>query len=842
MRILKLLCGLWVALVVLVGGVYLAIPDPLQAVLHWPVSPVLLDSRGDVFHARLSGDDEWCMPLPLEEMGYWLPKVAVAVEDRRFYAHRGVDLPALCRAVLQNIHRGRVVSGASTITSQLVRISQPRPRTMATKVMEFLSAWKLETRLGKRQILELYLNRAPFGGPIRGVEAASRLYFGKRAKDLSLGEASLLIGMLKGPTALRPDKHPQRALQRRQAIITQVAEATAFSPELTALALKEPLPVFRTAMPQKAWHFADLVVRTSFWTNHQEQRDQAGQAGQGSKAPYFDATASPGAGPDDAAWPVNRPGRMYSAGIVHTTLDSSLQTTLETTLNRSLARLDPALTAAGIVVENATGAIRAYVGNARFSPQADREWVDCAIAPRSPGSTLKPFIYLAALEKGLLVPESLLADTPLSFRGQAPRNFSRTYLGPVSTRFALAHSLNAPAVRVQRMIGVQAALRALRAAGFAQMRAEGTYGDSLVLGAGEVTLLELARAYTALASLGMDKPLVYAFAPDSGAKEAPKGDRNPSLGKKPPKRLSRGNFWPSGLGSPVPATRPDASRLYSQPAAWLVADILGDATRLPFITQLTQAREERPIAFKTGTSFGLRDAWCAAYFPGYTVVVWYGQARGGANSALVGISAAAPVALQLARTLAGEQSFEQGARRALAGKRWYEPPDGIIRVRVCALSGASPSAYCPNIIHSPAIEGVYRTTPCTLHALRDGKITILWPPELEDFAARRKAGTDMSRPPHIVSPLPGVDYLLTPGVRNQPVLLHAEDVAYPVYWYSDGEFVGTQHGPQEPLYWPPTAGRHTLSLLDSQNKTASLTTTVIDLARQAEENRLQPLF
>ena len=837
MKILKILCSLWVFLVLTVCAVYWAVPNPLPAVLHWPVSPVLLDTRGELFHARLSGDDEWCLPIPVEEMGFWLPKVAVAVEDKRFYAHRGVDILSLGRAIVQNISRGRVVSGASTITSQLVRISQPRPRTIGTKVMEFLAAWKLETRLGKRQILELYLNRAPFGGPIRGVEAASRLYFGKRAKDLSLGEASLLVGMLKGPTAHRPDRYPERALQRRQTIIAQVAEATAFSPELTALALKEPLPAFRTAMPQKAWHFADLVVQGVF----RPATAQGGAIGSGAaRGPYFDASShsvasrqqQPLAGKRTVAVGQalavkdrpERTGRLYSAGIVSTTLDSTIQTSLELALERSLVRMDPAITAAGIVVENATGAIRGYVGNARFNPAIGRDWVDCAIAPRSPGSTLKPFIYLDAMEKGLLVPETLLADTPLSFKGQAPRNFSRTYLGPVSTRFALAHSLNAPAVRVQRMLGVHSSLRALRAAGFSQLRQEGSYGDSLVLGAGEVTLLELARAYTALASLGMDKPLVFALAPSQERQTEPQASVS-------------NHYLPSGLGMPMPAARPDARRLYSQPAAWLIADILGDATRLPFITQLTQAREERPIAFKTGTSFGLRDAWCAAYFPGYTVVVWFGQAKGGSNTALVGISVASPVALQLARELA-----RSAPGRPMVGKRWYESPDGIFRARVCALSGAAPSAYCPNIVYTSAIEGIYRTTPCALHALRDGAITILWPPELEDFAANRMARQDMSRPPHIVSPLPGVEYLITPGVQNESVLLLAEGVAYPVYWYAGGQFLGKQENPKTFVSWLPTPGTHTISLLDSHNKSTSLSTTVIDLARQTEENRIKPLF
>lgn len=782
-------------------------PDPYERVLSWPVSPVLLDKDGRLIHARLSQDQEWCLPVPLAEMGQWLPKVLVAVEDKRFYDHGGVDFLALARAVVQNLTSGRVRSGASTITSQLVRLSTPRERTFFTKALEFFGAWKLEQRLGKSQILEYYLNRAPFGGPIRGAEAAARLYFGKRAKELSLGEASLLVGLLKGPTAYRPDRNPAAALRRRQHIIAAVAERTDFARDLTELALQEPLPAYRPTMPAKAWHFADLAFKTL----------------------------------------------PPEGGIARSTLDMRAQGLLERTLGERLARLNASprpldqsaagpgsgVTAAGVVVDNVKGAIIAYVGNSRFDAANGRHWVDCALAPRSPGSTLKPFIYLAAMEEGHIIPASLLADTPLRLGGEAPRNFDLRYRGPVTAHAALAESLNAPAVRVLRMVGVSRILALLRNAGFAFLnRNDSDYGDSLALGAAEVTVLELARSYSALARLGEDRRLLLRLPPGGMAKNGESsagaaaleqygsslaGNAAPAPFPPLPVPLAPASLQAAGRGGETPVPR----RLYSAPAAYLVAQILKDPGRLPFLTQLVQAREQSPVAFKTGTSFGLRDAWTAAYTPSYTVVVWFGREDGGANPALLGISLAAPAAIQTVRGLEA---------RGGPAPRWYAEPPGIGAARVCSLSGAAASAFCPSTRKAPDISDVRRTVPCSMHIFRDGKITLVWPPELEDFNRKRFAAKDLSRSALVTSPLPGARYLITPGARLLPLALKAEGVRYPVHWYVNGEYLGEQEREDAPLHWLPPGGTHSLSLLDADERIANASVTVTDLGEvDAEE-------
>lgn len=789
------------------AALWIITPDPLPAVTSWPVSPVLLDKDGRLVHARLSRNQEWCLPIPLSEMGAWLPKTLVAVEDKRFYSHHGIDFLALGRAIVHNVASGRVRSGASTISSQLVRLSTPRARTISTKALEFMGALKLERSLSKEEILEHYLNRAPFGGPIRGVEAAARLYFGKRARELSLGEASLLVGLLKGPTAYRPDRNPQAALQRRQRIIAKVAAQAGFPKDLTALALEDPLPLFRPAMPDSARHFADLVFKTL---------------------------------PPDG-------------GVARSTLDPRAQTLLENALEERLRLTGEDVTAAGIVVDNRTASIIAYVGNARFNPERNSQWVDCALAPRSPGSTLKPFLYLAALEQGHIIPATLLADTPLQLGGAAPRNFDRRYRGPVTAHAALAESLNTPAVRVLRMLGVRESLHRLRKAGFAFLnRDDAVYGDSLVLGAGEVTLLELARAYTTLASLGTDRPLLIRRAATDAA-----GGQHTS-GSSPARRSSGfaaleahqsgGNIteatersWskvpllplPGGL-APLPVQLAAASRtgrlpaprqLYSAAASFLIADILKDPGRLPFLVQLVQAREQSPVAFKTGTSFGLRDAWTAAYCPAYTVAVWFGRAGGGPDPRLLGISLAAPAAIKMLRSLTAGTPPDSS---------WYAPPAGVGRETVCTLSGASPSPFCPSTRQAWIVPAVRRTVPCDMHVLRDGKNVLIWPPELEDFNRKRFAAEDLSRSALIVSPMPGARYLITPGAKQQPIPLKAEGVAYPVYWYVNGEYLGAQEREDLPLYWLPAGGEHSLSLLDARERIAAATVQVTDLGAKRD--------
>ncbi len=750
---------------VLVAFFYVT-PSALPEATSWPVSPALLDREARLFHTRLSEAQEYCLPVPLEAMGRWLPMLAVEVEDRRFYSHAGVDFLALGRALGQNLLSGRRVSGASTITSQLVRISLPRERSLATKAREFVQAVDLERKLDKERILELYLNRAPLGGPFRGVEAGARGYFGKSARDLTLSEAALLVAMFKGPTFYRPDLNPKGLLERRDFILQSLAERGRISEDRLRLARLETLPPGQAALPAEHRHFADRTLAAL-------------------PADYWLKGGSP----------------------VHSSLDPQAQRLLNQALMENLTAFPPSVTGAGIIVDNKSGAVLAYSGNARFDPAGGKHWVDCGAAGRSPGSALKPFIYLEALEQGLLVPGSMLADTPLSFGGSAPRNFDRLYRGPVPARQALADSLNAPAVRVLRLAGGESALHRLRGLGFGQIRQNAAhYGDSLVLGGCEVSLLELAQAYTVLANFGAARRLSFI-----------------SAAQNPESQLFTPRPFRAGAAPDFPGLKNmETGRYFSAPAGYLVTGMLADMGRFPFGQRETLTQQGRRAALKTGTSYGLRDAWACSYTPEHTVIVWHGNEDGAPDENLVGISGAAPAALRVLRDIPMREP-----------RRWFARPAGVETFTACALSGKPAAPFCPQIVIGERIAGLSQTVPCNLHREnRDGLLTIL-PPELEEYARLRSLASSRKSAIDITSPRAKARFYLNPAAPEQKINLACEGAAGQVYWFINREFYAAQEAGR-PLLWPMRGGAFTVSLIDSEGRSAASSFEVLDVtAREA---------
>jgi penicillin-binding protein 1C len=722
----------------LVGGclLYVFTPLPVEQVTEWPVSPALRDREGRFFHLRLSGDSEWSIPVPLSEMGKWLPLAATGVEDRRFRSHPGVDAPALARALWTNLTAGRIVSGASTITSQLIRLSiseraltpegiiKPAPRSLSTKAREFIQALRLERVMTKDKILELYLNRAPFGGNIRGVQAASLIYFGKPASRVSPGEACLLIGMLRGPSLYRPDRHPEAARRRRDAIIGILEERGVFTKDEARLARLEDLPSRWIQPPMRAFHFAEMVLK---------DRSLSGQT--------------------------------------DTTLDLEIQTKLEAVLSGAVSVLPPSITMAAGVLDNETGGLLAWVGNARFGKGGKNAWVDCGQALRSPGSALKPFAYLAAFDQGLLTPSSLLADSPLAFSGRAPRNFDLTYRGAVSARVALSDSLNAPAVRVLRMAGPAAVLELMRSCGLRSLnRNAAFYGDSLILGGCDVSVLQMLEACAVIANEGVHRPLTL---------------------------LKRRE----GL----------AVRLSSRAAAWMVTDILDNFGQVSALTREALGGTWH-VALKTGTSYGLRDAWTAAWTPRVTVVVWVGDPAGTPWGGLVGVQMAAPAALSILRIVSPEP-------------QWYAPPPGLVLREVCSLSGRPPTAACLSTRLDWSIEGTTRTVPCDIHVIRAGKSALVWP---VDLTGPDPARIEIRKTPSVVitSPLAEATYYLAPLAKEQKIPLRTEGARGQVWWYLDGKYIGTS-APLETFFHDFPDGRHRLAVSDAEGRTAATRFTVV---------------
>ncbi|MDR3166204.1 MAG: penicillin-binding protein 1C [Synergistaceae bacterium] len=674
-------------------------------------SQTVLDRDGNILNVSLSESDEWCIPVSPDQTGRWTKDVVVSLEDKRFFSHSGVDAIAIARAMISNVRAGRIVSGASTITAQLVRIAIPRKRTFYNKILEFWAAYRLEGQLSKEEILELYLNRAPFGGNIRGIEAACRIYFNKSARFLSLGESAALISLLSSPSRLRPDRFPEAAMQRRAKNLSLLLERKIITSEDYLLGMAEALPGKRFDMEKRAV-MASAHVKTNG-------------------------------------------GRSV---FLRSTLDSNLQAMLEKNISAVLDEYSQDITAAGIIVENAAGEVRAYVGNGRFGKGTPASEVDCGSALRSPGSLLKPFIYALAFERGILTPGSLLADTPIAFKGSAPRNFDLSYRGPVSARAALVNSLNTPAVRVLRMVGYSGAETLLKELGFEHIDREPRYyADSLVLGGCDVSMLEIAAAYRALAQGGKYMPLK----------------------------------WTQGVRSEKQALSPEVS--------FLVSNILQDTRRLVPIYREIFRTDNINAAFKTGTSYGYRDAWTAGYTGKYTIVTWVGSPEGKGNSSLVGIQAAAPLMLRIARTLGDD-----------GGDFPIRPPRVYLR-SVCSLSGDSPTANCPQTIFEYAIKGSTKITLCALHVKIDGKVVTAWPSTLQGWMHAREEVIPASKTVKIIRPLDGHTIILKKGEDEERVFFGAEGDT-PLYWYLDGAFIGAcERG--EGIFANVKSGPHTAAVL-----------------------------
>lgn len=735
---------------------------PVPEVGDFPVSPSLLDRQGRLFHARLSSDEEWLLPVPLSEMSPWLAKIAVAIEDKRFYRHHGVDLLALGRAVKQNLANRRVISGASTITVQVVRLSVARDRNIFNKYIEFIQALKLERRMGKKEILEIYLNRAPFGGNLRGVESAARAYFDKSAGDLSLGESALLVALLRGPSVYRPDRRPEVARARRDLILDRLLARGLVSEAEVAEAKKERViglkGFSRKSMPRKAWHLAEVILA---------------EAG-GKKS-----------------WRWGRPGREYG---LKTTLDIDLQDRLELRLGRGLADFPERVTGAGIIMDNSRGGILAYVGNIRWRDEDSRlHWVDCARALRSPGSTLKPFIYLEAFVRLGLTPATVLADTPLNLSGQAPRNFDEYYRGPVSARTALSNSLNAPAVRVLRQLGQARSLEVLRRSGFDSLGGDRYFGDSLVLGGCEVDMWQMVKAYGALAALGREVKPTWRLLPQS--------EMGPTVAR-------------AGLpgGS-------DHRRIFPAGAAWLINECLKDDGRLPPALRLK--RENSPsgdLAFKTGTSHGFRDAWLAAYNPSYTIVLWAGDPEGKPHQDLVALKALGPVLVPLV-----DDDLPPGTG-------WPPRPEEVERFQACSISGQPLGAHCPEAQAAFRLKEGAGTRPCSIHVLKDGQVETRWPAELRGFMSSLDSGgpglyqKKLPFKPLITSPANGS--LIVQDDIESGIPLRSEGVSGLVHWFVNDEFfTAVPAGFTPVLSLKP--GRHRIALIDARGQTATAEFSVV---------------
>ncbi|HSY57717.1 MAG TPA: penicillin-binding protein 1C [Bradyrhizobium sp.] len=648
---------------------------PLAAVRE--VSTTIVDRNGKLLRAYAMADGRWRLPVnATADVDPTYLKLLLAYEDRRFYAHAGVDPLALGRAAFQLVTRGHIVSGGSTITMQLARLMEPRrQRSISAKLRQIVRAIEIERQMSKPQILDLYLAMAPFGGNLEGIRAASIAYFGKEPKRLSLSEAALLVALPQSPENRRLDRYPNAARAARDRVLDRMVEDGVVSDADAALAKAVPVPRLRKPMPILAPHSADNAMLS-----------------------------------------------VRDVPVIALTLDAGLQQALEGLARDRAIALGTNISVAILAIDNASGDVLARVGSPDYFDDRRAGQVDMTRAVRSPGSTLKPFIYGLAFEDGFVHPESLIDDRPIRFGSYAPENFDMTFQGTVPVRKALQMSLNVPAIALLDRVGASRLSSRLKQAGAnLELPKDEAPGLAMGLGGVGITLQDLVQLYSGLARLGNTRPL------------------------REIKRLQDEVREPQ--------------RLLDQVAAWQVGNVL-------LGTPPPENGVHNRIAFKTGTSYGYRDAWSIGFDGRITIGVWVGRPDGAPAPDIVGRTAAAPIL------------FDAFARTGKLPAALQRPPKGT-------LVASNAKLPLPLRRYRPMGELVR---------------------------------TDGERAPHIQFPLNGsrIDIAGADGVSSSAMPVKVAGGVLPITMIVNGVSVGELDGRRQRLIDSPGPGFARLTVIDAK--------------------------
>lgn len=605
-------------IVLLVAGIsFLALP-----VVRFddPTNTVLEDARGELLSARISSDGQWrfpdCDSVPLkvrESIRYY--------EDQYFYKHPGINPVSLVKALFRNIREKRVVSGGSTLSMQVVRLSRKgKPRNIYQKGIEIILALRLELALHKEDIFRLYASHAPFGGNVVGIDAASWRYYGRPPYKLSWGEAATLAVLPNAPSLIYPGKNQKILLAKRNRLLDKLEEKGLLDGLSCELAKMEPLPGRPLPLPQTVPHLLDRAERDG----------------------------------------------LRGKRVV-TSIDSDLQKRMNNLVERHHQHLNQneIENAALLVIHIPSHKVIAYVGNTASAEEGSGRFVDIIGAPRSSGSILKPFLFTMMLDGGDILPHNLVPDIPTHISGYTPLNFDRTYSGAVPSGKALVRSLNVPAVRMLRSFGLEKFHAKLQALGLHTIQqGPGHYGLTLILGGAEVCLWDLCKVYTGMAgSLNHIQEYEYRYDPEEYAD--------------PDYRLDQEGE--AGAGA-MPAVL-KSSGIMSAASIWQCFEILTELERPTQEGSWEQFSSSKRIAWKTGTSFGYRDAWAIGVTPEYLVGVWVGNADGEGRPGLTGVNVAAPLMFD--------------AFGSLPATGWFETPyDEMVEVEICRQSGFRAGPDC----------------------------------------------------------------------------------------------------------------------------------------------------
>jgi penicillin-binding protein 1C len=725
-------------------------------------STIITDSKGEVVNAYLTSDQKWRMKTELEEISPLLRKTIIAKEDKYFYSHPGVNPVAVGRALFKNIFRMKTTSGASTITMQVARAMEHRPRNLLSKLIETFRAFQLEWKYEKDEILQLYLNLVPYGGNIEGVKSASILYFKKNPDHLSLAEITALSIIPNRPSSLVIGRTNDRIVEERNRWLQKFAEDKVFTTKEIEDALAEPLTATRGTVPHYIPHLAYKLKR------------------QGNST-------------------------------IKTNIDLNTQLKTEKIAEDYVRsqRLKNIKNAAVIIIDNKTHKVISYLGSSNFNDTVDGGQVNGAAAVRQPGSTLKPLLYALCFDEGLLTPKSILTDVAVNYEGYAPENYDEKFNGYVTVEYALEHSLNIPAVKSLKLLGHEKLIQKLGSCNFKQIQKDQRkLGLSMILGGCGTSLEELTGLFSSFANNG-----IY--------------------------------ISPSFLQTDTILRK---TTVISPAANYMVNEILSKVNRPDFPLNWTATERMPKIAWKTGTSYGRRDAWSIGYNKNYTVGVWVGNFSGVGVADLSGANIATPLLFKIFNTIDYDSDEE-----------WFtQPKDADIR-QVCSETGLLPAPHCTNLATDYFIPLISSTKTCDnrqeIMISPDEKISYCkscapetgykkkWfkvtEPDMQAWMEENRIVFEKI-PPHnpdcelifkgnapvINSPVNGSEYLISKKNKEplQLVCKTANDVSK-VYWYINNKFYKSCNA-GEKQFFIPEEGPVKISCTDDKGRNRDIKITV----------------
>lgn len=753
-----------------------------------PTSYVIEASNGHLLSAAIASDGQWRFPVA-DRVPVKFKDCIVAFEDKRFYSHFGVDALAMSRAMRQNLRAKSVVSGGSTLTMQVIRLSRKQDRTIWQKLLEVILAFRLEMRYSKEEIIGLYAANAPFGSNVVGLEAASWRYYGRDAKTLSWGEMATLAVLPNSPSLVHPGKNSTRLVKKRNDLLDKLARLKYIDQTTANLSKLEPVPGKPMPLPQNAPHLLNRFKAERVNLNIPNTR-------------------------------------------ITSTLDENIQLKVNAILKRynNRYRANDINNISALVLDARTGQVVSYVGNI-YQPENTelQSHVDMIKAPRSPGSTLKPLLYASMLNDGFILPHTIIPDIPTQIAGYSPQNYDLGYDGAIAADKALSRSLNIPAVKMLQQYKYERFYDKLKKLGIGTLNQPADhYGLSLILGGSEVTMWDLANTY-----MGMVRTLNHF--------NTYKGLYNPEDYKqatyfshqtKEEKDYQRNSFLDHG-------------------AIWATFNAMEEVMRPGDEGLWEQFSSSQRVAWKTGTSFGFRDAWAVGLTPNYVVCVWVGNADGEGRPGLVGIEAAAPVLFDIFRLL--------------PNGKWFETPvTKLKKLNICRQSGYKAGEYCTDVIQELVPVAGEKTAVCPFHKLvhldqtgtfrvtdncesttqMQHKSWFILPPAMEYYYKIKnsgykslppfKAGCDLSGGNSVMEVIypknNAIVYipLELDGTRGKIVINAAHrNPGAKIYWHIDHEYISTTTNFHQLAINPPP-GKHTLTLVDENGERLVQTFTILD--------------